>query len=148
MKLPEGKRRVYFIAACVVSAIAVAAALPGYMKKTGTAEYCASCHVMLPEYDDWFYTGKHTQIQCIDCHLPNDTFINHYMWKGLDGVKDVVYFYSGLVSETIHSSSHAKKTIQANCIRCHEEMVSRISTDTMRCWECHRKLLHIKINEY
>ena len=64
---------------------------------------------MLPEYDDWFYTGKHTQIQCIDCHLPNDTFINHYMWKGLDGVR-MSCTYSGLVSRLfIHRRMRKKR---------------------------------------
>ncbi len=132
----------------LIFVLALAAALPGYMKKTSTTEYCASCHVMLVQYDDWFYSGKHTQIRCVDCHLPNDNFVNHYVWKGLDGIKDVVYFYTGLVPEPIHSSRHARKTIQNNCVRCHEGLVSAISVDTMNCWDCHRKQFHNRINEF
>jgi len=132
----------------IIITIGIGISVSAYMKKTSTTQYCASCHVMLPHYEDWFYTGKHNQISCVDCHLPNDNFFNHYLWKGLDGMKDVIFFYTGLVAEPIHSTAHARKTIQQNCVRCHEQTVSRVSTDTMRCWECHRKLWHHKINEF
>lgn len=142
------KRKRWIAIVVLVLVLGLAAALPGYMKKTSTTEYCASCHVMLTQYDDWFYGGKHTQIRCVDCHLPNDNFVNHYVWKGLDGVKDVVFFYTGLVPDPIHSSRHARKTIQKNCVRCHEGVVSAISVDTMNCWDCHRKQFHNRINEF
>jgi len=142
------RRPVLFGAISAVLLIAFGAAFAGFMRKTSTPRYCASCHVMLPQYEDWFYTGKHKEISCVDCHLPNDNFVNHYLWKGLDGMKDVIFFYTGLVAEPIHSTAHARKTIQENCVRCHEQTVSRITADTMRCWECHRKLWHHKINEF
>jgi cytochrome c nitrite reductase small subunit len=134
--------RWYFIAAAAVLFASMALAVPYYMVKTGTPEYCVTCHVMETEYESWFYSGAHKQISCIDCHLPNDNFVNHYLWKGLDGMKDVIYFYTGLVPDLIHPSSHAKKTIKVNCRRCHEEMVSRIGTEDMQCWDCHRNLYH------
>jgi hypothetical protein len=68
-----------------------------------------------------FYGGKHAQIRCVDCHLPNDNFVNHYVWKGLDE-SGRGFFYTGLVPEPIHSSKHARKTIQRNCVRCHEAL--------------------------
>lgn len=145
--LADRRKRTIAIAV-LVFLLGLAAALPGYMKKTSTTEYCASCHVMLPQYEDWFYGGKHTQIRCVDCHLPNDNFVSHYVWKGLDGIKDVVFFYTGLVPEPIHSSKHARKTIQRNCVRCHEGVVSMISVDTMNCWECHRSQFHNRIHEF
>ncbi len=148
MEFLADKRRRWIAIFALIFLLALAAALPGYMKKTSTTEYCASCHVMLAQYDDWFYGGKHTQIRCVDCHLPNDNFVNHYVWKGLDGIKDVVYFYTGLVPEPIHSSRHARKTIQNNCVRCHEELLSRISVGAMNCWDCHRKQFHNRINEF
>ncbi|TAL35190.1 MAG: cytochrome c nitrite reductase small subunit [Spirochaetes bacterium] len=147
MNLADRKTRIY-LGGTLFAVLLVAAALPAVMKKTSTTEYCASCHVMLPRYEDWFYTGKHTMIRCVDCHLPNDSFLNHYVWKGLDGMKDVVYFYTGIVPEMIHITVHGKKTIQANCVRCHEEMVSRINADAMRCWDCHRSFYHNRINEF
>jgi cytochrome c nitrite reductase small subunit len=136
------------IGAAAIMLIAGAAALPGYMKKTATPDYCSSCHVMADQYEDWFYTGRHKQVACVECHLPNDNFARHYFWKGYDGMKDVFFFYSGLVADPVHSSSHARRTVQANCLRCHEEMVSRISTEGVQCWDCHRKLFHQKTNEF
>lgn len=117
--------------------------LPYMVRTTSTPEYCSSCHVMLPEYEDWFYSGAHRQISCIDCHLPNDNFVNHYVWKGLDGMKDVIFFYTGLVPEMIHSTRHARRTIQSNCLRCHEDMTSLMKRDDRNCWDCHRAQYHI-----
>ena len=117
-----------------------------FMQKTSMPQYCGSCHVMIPQYEDWFYIGKHTQIKCVDCHLPHNNDANYLLWKGLDGVKDVVMYYTRLYPEIIHSSSHAKKTIQANCIRCHSEMVSRIDNGTIQCWDCHRYFYHTIIH--
>lgn len=145
--LADRRKKTIAIAALILL-LAMAAALPGYMKKTSTTEYCASCHVMEPQYDDWLYGGRHTQIRCIECHLPNDDFVRHYVWKGLDGVKDLVFFYTGLVPEPIHSSRHARKTIQRNCVRCHDGMLSMVSVDDRNCWECHRSLFHNRINEF
>jgi len=113
-----------------------------FMQKTSTPEYCGSCHVMIPQYEDWFYTGRHTHITCVDCHLPHNNKLNYVLWKGLDGAKDVVLFYTRLYGEVIHSSPHARRTIQANCIRCHSEMVSRIDGGAMQCWDCHRYFYH------
>jgi cytochrome c nitrite reductase small subunit len=31
--------------------------------------------------------------------------------------------------------------VQENCVRCHSEIVARISTDR-NCWECHRRYSH------
>jgi cytochrome c nitrite reductase small subunit len=151
-KLPElwhksGRRKkIIILIAAAAFMTAAAISLQAYMKYTSSPEYCATCHVMSEQYEDWFYSGAHKSIKCIDCHLPNDGFIRHYFWKGADGMKDVFYFYTGLVPEIIHSSAHAKKTIQSNCIRCHGETVSRISTGNMRCWECHRANYHNIIN--
>ena len=69
------------------------------------------------------------------------------LWKGIDGTKDVVYFFSGAYPDSITSTGHAKTVIQQNCIRCHNEMVSRISTDGRDCWSCHRRVQH-NLNEF
>jgi cytochrome c nitrite reductase small subunit len=137
-----------YLAGIIISALLFFIFLPKLVSMTDTTVFCSSCHVMSAEYEDWFYSGMHRQIKCVDCHLPNDGVINHYMWKGIDGLKDVVYFYTGIVAEEIHSTKHAKKAIKENCVRCHEEMVSRISTDNLKCWECHRSAYHNRSGEF
>uniref|UniRef100_A0A7C4JQ74 Cytochrome c nitrite reductase small subunit n=1 Tax=Thermodesulfobacterium geofontis TaxID=1295609 RepID=A0A7C4JQ74_9BACT len=110
--------------------------------KTNTPEYCASCHVMQEEYLSLIKGGLHNSLKCVDCHLPNDSKVNFYFWKTVEGGKELIIFYSGRVSDPIKASTHAKKIIQQNCIRCHEGMVSRITISDRKCWDCHRRISH------
>ncbi len=114
---------------------------PGLYARSGSPEFCGSCHVMETEYENWFHTGGHRRVKCIDCHLPNDNIARHLTWKGIDGMQDTVTFYSGRVPETIRLSQHGAAVLRENCQRCHAEMVSRINEDR-DCWQCHRRLSH------
>lgn len=114
---------------------------PRLLAKSESPLFCSSCHVMESEYEAWFHQGAHRRKFCIECHLPNENLPAHYVWKSIDGMKDVVFFYSGHVPEDIRISDHGRKTVQANCIRCHEEAVSRMDTSRL-CWDCHRGITH------
>jgi cytochrome c nitrite reductase small subunit len=103
--------------------------------------FCASCHVMEEQHTSWSHAGAHRRIRCVDCHLPNGNPLVHYVWKSIDGMKDVVSFHSGMVPERITLSSHGAKVVQSNCIRCHAEAVSQMDA-TRQCWGCHRQLRH------
>lgn len=140
-----GKTKRYLLYTAITIALVggfLAFGPPQLLRKSETPEFCAGCHVMLPEYETWFHSGSHRRIKCIDCHLPNSNLAGHYLWKGIDGMKDVFYFYSGLTPDVIEASGHARKVIKANCIKCHQEMVSRINTEERKCWDCHKKLIH------
>jgi cytochrome c nitrite reductase small subunit len=114
---------------------------PGLYAKSGTPEFCAQCHVMEAEYENWFHSGGHRRLKCIDCHLPNDNAARHITWKGYEGMWDVFAFYSGRVPETIKLSESGAVILQENCRRCHEETVAKINEDR-NCWQCHRRLSH------
>jgi cytochrome c nitrite reductase small subunit len=114
---------------------------PGLYAKSETPEFCSSCHVMESQYENWFHSGGHRSLKCIDCHLPNDNFPNHMTWKGLTGMWDMAVFYSGQAPEPIHLSARGAAMLQENCLRCHSELVSRINEDR-NCWQCHRRLSH------
>lgn len=114
---------------------------PGIYAKSESPEYCGSCHVLQPQYEAWFHSGAHSRITCVDCHLPNDTFARHLVWKTLDGVKDALAFHTGRVSEPIRLSSHGAAVVQENCQRCHAETIARIKEER-QCWDCHRRLSH------
>jgi len=116
---------------------------PNLLAKSETPEFCSSCHVMEAEYESWFHEGAHRSAQCVDCHLPHQNVAMHYMWKSIDGMKDVMVFYSGRVPETINISEHGQKVLQTNCIRCHELTVDKIDQER-RCWDCHRRLSHLR----
>jgi cytochrome c nitrite reductase small subunit len=114
---------------------------PGLYARSGTPDFCAGCHVMQSEYENWVHAGAHRRIKCIDCHLPNDNLPRHLAWKSIDGMWDVFAFYSGRVPETIRLSQHGATILQENCQRCHAETISRINEDR-NCWQCHRRLSH------
>lgn len=114
---------------------------PQLMAKTEAPLFCASCHVMQSEYEAWFHVGAHRTIRCVDCHLPHENLGVYYVWKSIDGMKDMVVFHSGMTPEVIEISSRAQKVLQSNCIRCHEERVEMIDQER-NCWDCHRWLQH------
>jgi len=114
---------------------------PRLYAKTGSPEFCGSCHVMESRYEAWFHAGAHRRVKCVDCHLPNDTSLNHALWKALDGGKEFLVFYTGRVAEDIRLSSHGAKVLKENCLRCHAETMARVNEDR-NCWECHRRLRH------
>lgn len=119
--------------------------LSHFMELTASPTFCGSCHIMDSRYEDWFHTGSHTRIKCVDCHLPNNNIISHLFRKGIDGSAEAFYFFTGLYSEPLHASEHAKSVLHDNCVRCHGDMVSNINTDAMNCWDCHRSLYHNRI---
>lgn len=131
-------------------AIAVGAALfglflllgpPQLLAKSESPAFCASCHVMKPQYNAYLHNGAHRRLQCVECHLPNNNQVSHYIWKAIDGMKDVLFFYSGNVPERITISEHGANVLKANCIRCHATLVSQMDT-TRPCWNCHRRMTH------
>ncbi len=134
----------------ILAGLAVAAAAAGFflalgpprlLAKSETPLFCASCHVMESQYEAWFHVGAHRSIRCVDCHLPHQNLPMYYVWKTVDGMKDVLFFYSGNVPEDIRISPRQERFVQANCIRCHEARVEMIDQER-NCWSCHRFLQH------
>jgi cytochrome c nitrite reductase small subunit len=114
---------------------------PGLLARSETPLFCGSCHVMEDEFEAWFHAGAHRGVKCVDCHLPNENMALHYTWKSIDGLKDVIVFYSGMVPERINITAHGREVVRANCIRCHQGRVEMINQERL-CWECHRRLSH------
>lgn len=115
---------------------------PRLLAKSETPDFCAGCHVMESEYTNFMHSGAHRRKKCVDCHLPDDNLALHYVWKSIDGMKDVLFFYSGHVPERITLSAHGAKVVKANCIRCHSQLVSQMDT-SRNCWSCHRRITHL-----
>ena len=139
------KRRVLLVAGAATLSILVLVFLlfgpPKLLARSESPAFCAGCHVMEAEFEAWSHAGAHRRKQCVDCHLPNDSTTAHYVWKAIDGLKDVAFFYSGQVPERITLTTHGAEVLQRNCIRCHEQTVMMISTDR-QCWSCHRRIAH------
>ncbi|AJE02292.1 cytochrome c nitrite reductase small subunit [Geobacter pickeringii] len=146
VRIGGGNRVIYFVSGAFV-VIAVALFLmvgpPQLLAKSSTPDFCVRCHVMESEYESWIHTGAHRRIKCVDCHLPNENVGLHYIWKSIDGMKDVIVFYSGFPPEHITISEHGQKVLQRNCVRCHETTVAHIDTER-QCWQCHRRVSHTR----
>lgn len=114
---------------------------PELLAKSEAPIFCSGCHTMEEQYEAWAHAGAHRRKLCVDCHLPNENLALHYFWKSVDGMSDVVLFYSGLAKERATMSAHGAKVLQANCIRCHSSAVEFIDQDR-KCWDCHRRIPH------
>lgn len=114
---------------------------PHLLAKSESPDFCASCHVMEAQHTAFMHNGAHRRLKCVDCHLPNENLAAHYIWKSIDGMKDVVVFNSGKVPERITISAHGAAVLKANCIRCHETLVSQMDK-SRNCWSCHRRITH------
>ena len=145
MKLfPRGQRlKIAAIAAISAGLLTLYLLLgpPHLLAKSESPGFCAGCHVMEREYTAFMHSGAHRRNRCVDCHLPNDNVAMHYVWKSIDGMKDVLFFHSGHVPDRITLSDHGAKVVKANCIRCHRELVSQMDT-SRNCWSCHRRITH------
>ena len=145
MRLSRSRRLVVAALAAVFGGAAVAAFVllgpPQLLAKSESPAFCAGCHVMGDQHAAWSHAGAHRRIRCVDCHLPNGNPVEHYVWKSIDGMKDVIAFHSGQVPDPIKLSGHGAEVVQANCIRCHEATVARMD-QTRQCWGCHRQLRH------
>lgn len=137
-------KKVFFLVAILIGGALTAFVLfgpPNMLARSSQPDFCGGCHVMEAEFQAWAHVGAHRQIKCVDCHLPNQNQFVHYLWKSIDGMKDVVMFYSGQVSDNIEMTPHAKDVLRVNCVRCHSTTVSMVDTDR-DCWKCHRGLQH------
>ncbi len=123
-------------------AVFVAFGPPQLLAKTETPQYCASCHVMEAQYKAWQNQGAHRKLACVSCHLPHDNPVLYYVWKSIDGMKDLIVFHSGMIPEQIEISQHGQDFIQGNCIRCHTATVAKMLSTERNCWDCHRQLQH------
>lgn len=142
----SGKRTVLVSALVAAGVIVVVSVFfmfgpPQLLAKSDQPAFCVQCHVMESQYEAWMHAGAHRRKSCVDCHLPNENVALHYTWKAIDGLKDVVVFYSGMVPERIELTSHGAEVLQTNCVRCHETAVTLISKER-KCWSCHRRIMH------
>jgi cytochrome c nitrite reductase small subunit len=98
----KSKKVVKYLAIFIVAGAAVSFFLllgpPKLLARSEAPVFCGGCHVMDTEYEAWSHAGAHRRKKCVDCHLPNTNVAFHYIWKSIDGMKDVGFFFSGLAA--------------------------------------------------
>jgi cytochrome c nitrite reductase small subunit len=110
-------------------------------------EACANCHVMSTSYATWQRSSHANVATCVDCHLPQDSFLHKYQRKARDGAVHSFVFTFRLEPEVIRMSSGAVPVVEANCRRCHADLVGQVhlrewQEGDNRCWDCHREVPH------
>ena len=108
---------------------------------------CVNCHIMRSQYDGWQKASHHTVAKCIDCHLPHD-FIGKYVAKAENGFRHSKEFTLQTFDEPITIKARGKQILQANCVRCHEDMVQLLNMGSpegprlVECVHCHSGVGH------
>ena len=110
------------------------------------AAACANCHIMQSQYDSWQKSSHHGAAACIDCHLPAD-FLGKYIAKAENGWHHSKAFTLQDFPEPIRITPKNARILQANCERCHADLVhaqmnGREGEDEFRCVHCHVDVGH------
>jgi cytochrome c nitrite reductase small subunit len=108
---------------------------------------CAHCHIMEPQFDAWQKASHHTVATCADCHLPAAGF--EKLWaKAVNGYNHSKAFTLQDFPEPIRITPRNADILQANCLRCHQDLVhaqvagATTDLDAIRCVHCHRSVGH------
>ncbi|HEY4786775.1 MAG TPA: cytochrome c nitrite reductase small subunit [Bacteroidales bacterium] len=115
---------------------------------------CVNCHVMAPQYATWSHSSHHEAANCNDCHVPQDNFAKHWLFKAKDGLRHATVFTLRKEPQVIFIKEAGINVVQSNCIRCHShifESERKISSNYNHiagrlCWECHRETPHGRVN--
>lgn len=118
---------------------------PSYM--SDAPETCMNCHVMTTQYMTWQHSSHGRVTTCVDCHVPHDSLVSKYAFKAQDGMKHSYVFTMRQEPQVIRMSQAAIPVVEANCRRCHANVVGEVHLRAWqpgdnRCWDCHRETPH------
>lgn len=114
---------------------------------------CVNCHIMAPEYATWFHSAHGRVTTCNDCHVPHGNLLSKYYFKAKDGIRHASMFMLRMEPQVIRIRAEGAEVVQANCVRCHNTLNSKVSTVNMGkehgqgryCWDCHREVPHGRV---
>lgn len=118
---------------------------------------CTNCHVMNPQYATWQRSSHGNVTTCNDCHVPHNNIFNKYLFKAKDGLRHATIFTMRWEPQVIQIKEAGKNVVQQNCIRCHQNIVHKVSIQNVTfdnyekgegllCWSCHRETPHGRVN--
>jgi cytochrome c nitrite reductase small subunit len=145
---PRAWRAACFLAMGTAAGMAV---LAGYLSRAqsylgDSPETCVNCHVMGPQYTTWRHSSHAACATCNDCHVPHDSLFRQYAYKARDGLWHATVFTMRWEPQAIQMSQKAKPVVEANCRRCHEQVVEGVCVvegpKDLKCWDCHRDVPH------
>lgn len=137
---------------------------PSYL--SNAPETCINCHVMTDAYLSWQHSSHAHTAVCNDCHVPQDNLLKSYWFKAQDGLRHSAIFTFRWEPQVIRLSERAKPVVQANCRRCHQNLLEPLCLSYSKtfcserelrntqgagdeerfCWECHRRTPHEQVH--
>jgi len=132
--------------ACTVAQVS---RVTSYM--SDSPETCINCHVMNAEYESWQKSSHAKVASCNDCHVPQDNLLSKLAFKARDGIYHSYVFTTRQEPQVITLSKGAIPVVEANCRRCHSNLVDEIHLakpveTNHRCWDCHREVPHGRVH--
>lgn len=112
---------------------------------------CINCHVMQPHYDSWQKNVHHAFATCNDCHMPADSLVDKMIAKSVNGWNHSKAFTLDNYPEPIRITAYNAEILQANCLRCHQDLVDTITfphaglgdpKHAVSCVSCHQDVGH------
>ncbi|MGE5424635.1 MAG: cytochrome c nitrite reductase small subunit [Syntrophothermus sp.] len=114
---------------------------------------CINCHVMNPEYTNWYHNAHGRVTTCNDCHVPHENVFAKYMFKATDGLNHATKFTFRMERQNIIMEEGTRPLIQKNCLRCHDHVVNKSylrsvlpnyknHLEERYCLDCHRQEPH------
>jgi cytochrome c nitrite reductase small subunit len=119
----------------------------GHSYLSNDPKACMNCHIMREQYDGWQKAAHHANATCNDCHTPKGFFAK-YLSKAENGFWHSKGFTLQDFHEPIMIKPHNSTILQANCVRCHSELVAEINTHAgidgkmLDCVHCHKEVGH------
>lgn len=114
---------------------------------SGSPEFCGTCHAMKGEAAS-FKESSHKNQQCVECHLPHDNVVVYYVEKGRTGMVDTYHELLRDYPAHIKLSEDARKTVNDNCLRCHDATMGGVHAKAEAmdsggdCLKCHSRIAH------
>ncbi len=108
---------------------------------------CVNCHIMNDEFASWQKGPHHGSAKCVDCHLPHE-MVPKLAAKSANGYHHSKGFTLQDFHEPIMIKPGNARILQANCLRCHGDLVHQIVSgsttdrDAVQCVHCHSSVGH------
>lgn len=107
---------------------------------------CIVCHSMEAVGSTW-QMSNHKQFACVECHMPVAGILSKLVYKTQAGLHDLWHETLRDYPASLSLSARAKTIVSANCARCHQSTVERVTMlpgGPISCTKCHRHAVHHK----
>jgi cytochrome c nitrite reductase small subunit len=106
---------------------------------------CTNCHIMQPQYDSWLNSSHRRTRRATTVTCP--AFVGRWTAKADNGFFHSWAFTFQDFHEPIQIKERNLRILQANCVACHETMVTHLLPDTSgarcaSCFTCHHSVGH------